>query len=123
MSAPPLHLEEPDPTFSLTDEVRRTILPGFDLDALEQLLARTRPEFRSTLIRSFQPTQGAGFSTGPLMIPDPVLQDLLHEVWAPRWEQFPEDAWDDPDMDRYPGKEIARARRNLKTAQDEQSEP
>jgi hypothetical protein len=110
----PLHLGEPDPTFALTDEVRRTILPGFDLDALERLLARTRPEFRDALLEGFQPTDGPGFSTGPLIIPDPILQDLLHEVWALRWEHFSEDAWDDPDTDRYPGKEIARARRNAR---------
>jgi hypothetical protein len=118
----PLRLSKPDRTFVLSDSVRTTILPGFDLDALERLLARTRPEFRDILLGGFQPIDGPGFSTGPLTIPDPILQNLLHEVWAPRWEHFPPDAWDDPDMDRYPGKEIARARRNARGEAD-QREP
>ena len=109
---PPFRLPEPDPSFSLSAEVRETIQQGYDLDALERLLAWTHPDARPILLEAFQPPKEPGLLGGAvMMIADPLLQEMLYEVWAPRWEWVPHEQWDHPDFARWPGKEIARARR------------
>lgn len=105
---PPFRLSEPDPSFSLSAETRKTIQQGYDLDALERLLAWVHPDARAIVLEGFQPPTEPGVLGGAvMMIADPLLQELLNEVWAPRWEWVPKDLWDHPDFARWPGKEIA----------------
>jgi hypothetical protein len=103
-------LESPDPGFRLTAEQRASVAPGFDMDALERLLAAVHPELRMPILSDFQP-QPPDVFLGPMKFEDPVLQALLNEVWAPRWDAVPDDRLDDPEMSRYPGHRIAKARR------------
>lgn len=110
-----IRLDQPDPTFRLTPEERASVRPGFDVDALERLLAAVEPEVRPILLRDFQqPKPGdlkpGEFVTPPVRMGDPALQPLLDEIWAPAWERFAPDLLDDDSL-HYPGKELARQRR------------
>jgi hypothetical protein len=113
MATPPttIKLPAPDPEFRLTPDERASVRPGFDVDALERLLAAVEPEARPILLRSFQaadPAEGV-----PLVLrvgDDPELQPLLDEVWAPFWEVRPKWAFrEDVDVP-WPGRELARKR-------------
>src|SRR4051812_13380522 len=44
--AQPIRLRAPDPHYHLAPEDRARVLPRFDADALERLLAMTRPDLR-----------------------------------------------------------------------------
>jgi len=110
-----IRLDAPDPDFRLTPEERASVREGFDVDALERLLAAVDPEVRPGLLHDFQlPHPGelepGEFVTPPTRMGDPALQPLLDEVWAPAWERFAPHALDEEGMN-YPGKEIARQRR------------
>jgi hypothetical protein len=48
---------------------------------------------------------------GLMKFEDPILQALLDEVWAPRWEGVPDEWLDDPEFGRFPGQEITKQRR------------
>lgn len=114
-SSETIRLDAPDPHFRLTPEERASVREGFDVDALERLLAAVEPEVRPGLLHDFQlPNPGelepGEFVTPPTRMGDPALQPLLDEVWASAWERFAPDALDDDRMN-YPGKEIARQRR------------
>jgi hypothetical protein len=114
-SSETIRLDAPDPHFRLTPEERASVREGFDVDALERLLAAVEPEVRPGLLHDFQlPDPGelepGEFVTPPTRMGDPALQPLLDEVWASAWERFAPDALDDDGMN-YPGKEIARQRR------------
>lgn len=104
-------LDAPDPAFRLTAEQRASIEPGYDVDALERLLAMMHPDLRAGTLSSFQPQPPDVIGGGLVRIYDPVLQALLDEVWAPRWENVPDEWFRDPDLARYPGREIAIRRR------------
>lgn len=108
---PSARLEAPDPAFRLTAEQRESIQPGLDLDALERLLAALHPARRAGTLSSFQRPPPEVIGGGLVRFQDPVLHALLDEVWAPRWEGVPDEWLDDPGMQRFPGREIARARR------------
>jgi hypothetical protein len=103
-------LRVPDHDFRLSAEQRASVQPGFDVDALERLLASVHPDLRMSILSDFQP-QPPDVFLGPMKFEDPVLQALLDEVWAPRWEAVPDDRLDDPELSRYPGHRIAKARR------------
>lgn len=110
-----IRLITPDPEFRLTPAERASVRPGFDVDALERLLAAVEPDARPILLDGFrQPSreelERGGFSTPPVRMGDPALQPLLDEVWAPAWERFAPDLLDDETVG-YPGKELARQRR------------
>lgn len=109
-----IRLPRPDPDFKLTPEERASVREGFDVDALERLLAAVDTHARPIILEGFrQPKRGEGepgvWDTPPITMGDPALQPLLEEVWASAWEQYPE-LLDDDDVN-YPGKRIARERR------------
>jgi hypothetical protein len=107
--AVPLRLDAPDATFQLSPQARAELAPVFDADALERLLRQIRPDMRGEILAHFQ--KGKLASGGHLVqIFDPHLQTILEEVWAPFWENAPDQALDE-DWYRMPGREIARARR------------
>jgi hypothetical protein len=86
------------------------VAAGFDVDALERLLAALHPGVQMPIFADFQP-QPPDVFLGPMTFEGPVLQALLDEVWAPRWERVPHETLDDPGFRRYTGHEIARRRR------------
>ncbi|HEX6038133.1 hypothetical protein [Longimicrobium sp.] len=110
-------LDAPDPSFRLTPAERASIQPGFDVDALEHLLAILHPDLRTDTLASFQRQAPGVIGGGLIRFEDPVLQALLDEVWAPRSENAPQDWFHDPDLRRYPGREIAMRRRGLEPTQ------
>lgn len=114
--AEPLRLEAPDAAFQLTAQDRAELAPVFDADALERLLRELRPDMRGEILAYFQ----KGKSSGHLVqIHDPHLQTILEEVWAPYWENAPDEALD-ADWYRMPGREIAKARRAAARARAQQ---
>lgn len=89
--AEPLRLEAPDPAFQLSAETRAALATGFDADALERLLQQIRPDMRGEILSYFQ----VGKSRGHLVeIHDPQLQAILEEVWAPFWDNVPDQGLD-----------------------------
>ena len=107
-NAAPLRLEAPDPTFQLTAADRAAVAPVFDADALERLLRQVRPDQRGEILSYFQVGNGA---RGHLVqIFDPQLQAILEEVWAPFWDDAPDQAIEE-NWYRMPGREVAQARR------------
>lgn len=107
----PLHLDEPDLGYRLTDEQRAQIRPPFDPDAVERLLQRADPEIRPFLTeRLFLQPDEQGWSHLS-RINSPVLQALLDEAWQPFWEGYPDHVLEDASMDAYPGRHLALARR------------
>lgn len=112
----PLRLEAPDAAFRLTPDDRATLAPPFDADALERLLREIRPNMRGEILSYFQ----AGTSRGHLVvIHDSRLQAILEEVWAPFWDNAPDQALEE-DWYRMPGRELALARRAAQRAQRDQ---
>jgi hypothetical protein len=110
----PLRLAVPSPDYHISAEDRARIPAGFDVTALERLLALVTPERRQEILAYFQkPKERRPISQGILVrLNDPELQALLEEVWAPMWDQV--GATDEEiieDVYRYPGREIALARR------------
>lgn len=100
-----LRLEIPDRSYSLAPGDRERIRESFDADALERLLRAVRPEYRSVILSRFQ-WDASGRSQGDLVeLPDPHLQALLADVWAPYWEQFPAEAYSEEDAP-IPGRPI-----------------
>jgi hypothetical protein len=100
----------PDPAFRLNAEERASVLPGFDVDALERLLSMYPPEGREQLLKRFQPTED-GRGRMLMRIDHPALQAVLEEVWAPHWLDYPDEAAIDAEVDYIPGREIAKQRR------------
>ena len=110
----PRHVEEMrmvqhDTSFHLSATERAQIRRGFDVDALERLLASVPTTRREEILSAFRiPT---GNKTEELWyIGDPGLQELLEAVWAPYWDRVPLAQIDKDDSGR-PGKRLARERR------------
>lgn len=118
---PSARLEAPDPAFRLTAEQRASIQPGFDVDALERLLAALHPALRAGTLSSFQRPPPEVIGGGLVRFEDPVLHALLDEVWAPRWANVPDEWLHDPDLQRDPGRELAMRRRGISSAPDDQT--
>jgi len=112
----PLRLAAPESSYRLPDSERAKLQHGFDADALERLLSMIRPEMREDLLKHFQIGDAAGRPLGRIVqMYDPQLQSVLEEVWAPMWDDFPDemlDARDDP----FPGRAVARQRRDAARA-------
>lgn len=106
-----------DETFRLDAATRGRVAPGFDVDALERLLQHldvlTRPlvldEFLLPEHRSNPPTPNQWWTLKAFT--DPVLNELLAEVWQPFWETQSDAMLADP-YSQYPGQEMARRRRH-----------
>ena len=117
MSSPeaqPMRLASADTGFRLDPQQRETINPGYDVDALERLLSMVRPDLRTELLENFQdrkkpvrPGQGWVYL---VQINDPKLQEVLEEVWAPMWDNAPDQALEE-NWYQWPGREIAKRRR------------
>jgi hypothetical protein len=115
MGVPPKALRAANPAngFQLDPRERARVAPGYDLVALERLLAHVTPDRRTEILRYFQFPEDRSVSLGLLMeIKDPQLQPLLEEVWAPMWDHV--GATDDQLADNtygYPGRTLAIERR------------
>ena len=99
----------------LTPEERASVRDGFDVDALERLLAAVEADARPIILHAFQPPAPGELEPGEFMTPptrmgDPTLQPLLDEVWATAWERFAPELLDSDEMN-YPGKQLAKERR------------
>lgn len=107
-----LRLEVADPTYRLSDADRAKLLPNFDAEALERLLAMTRPERRQDILKPFQVREN-GERLGHLVgLEDAELQKLLEEVWAPMWDHVgATDADIEANLYGWPGREVAKQRR------------
>lgn len=115
MTDPPSHpmrLAMPDASFRLTPQERARIRTGFDVDALERLLAAVVPGVRPEILEDFLiPERGSQDVSLLVRMGDPALQPLLDEVWAPMWELMGPDAIEKETAD-FPGRELARQRRD-----------
>ena len=116
MSTPPnprtVRLDAPDPKYKLTPLERASIRPGFDVDALERLLAAVEAPVRPILLGDFQAVAPGEPASALVKMGDPALQPLLDEVWAPIWERYPEMM--DRETKDFPGRKIARQRRDAR---------
>lgn len=113
-------LVTPDTGYRLPPEERAKVYPYFDADALERLLAAVSPEVRQVMLEGFQIPKPGEVGPQEWVVPtthigDPELQPLVEEVWATVWERRP-DLLDNDAFD-YPGKEIARRRREARRQQ------
>lgn len=115
MSTPeplPLRLPRADPAYRLDGADRARLLPGFDADALERLLAMVRPDRRPEILAHFRKREDGERPRHLVALDDPELQSVLEEVWAPVWDAVQAtDAELEGDAFGFPGREIARRRR------------
>ena len=122
MSAAPkqLRLDVPDAQYHLTPEQRARVIADYDADALERLLGMVRPDVRDELLSFFvwsdQPASIGTPSRKLTELPDPQLQAVLEEVWAPYWDHLPAEALD-REQAHLPGRDVARRRRELRQKQ------
>lgn len=108
----PLVLVRRDAGFRLTELQRRQVRPGFDLDALERLLAHVPAEHRDSLFLAFRAPRGNEVRE-LWYLGDPALQELLEQVWAPQWDRVPL-AVIEADQSERPGKRVAIERRRAR---------
>lgn len=109
-----IRLPSPDPSFHLKPEQRALVRPGFDVDALERLLASIIPEGRMVLLKGFQVPDPGQPAPMVVMIGDPTLKPLLDEVWLPMWAGQPE-VLTNPgfEADYWPGLGLARRKAGI----------
>ncbi|HYW07889.1 MAG TPA: hypothetical protein VE913_13095 [Longimicrobium sp.] len=117
MSSPeaqPMRLASADQSFRLDPQQRETISPGYDVEALERMLSMIRPDLRAEILENFQVRKKPiGLGEGwvyLVQINDPKLQEVLEEVWAPMWDNAPDQALEE-NWYQWPGREIAKQRR------------
>jgi hypothetical protein len=113
MSNPvPLRLTVADASYRLSHVERAKVLPGFDANALERMLAMVRVDLRQPILKHFQRRE-KGERLGHLVqLHDSALQALLEEVWAPMWDEVnATDAQIEANHFGFPGREIAKRRR------------
>jgi len=115
-----IRLAHADAKFHLSSDERSAVRRGFDVDALERLLAHLRPEVRSLVLQDFKyPARGEP-AANLIQMGDPSLQPLLDEVWAPMWE-FMQPGALETETKEFPGRELARQRR--RAALSKQKDP
>lgn len=108
---PELRLAITETTYHLAPAERVKVRPGFDVDALERLLGRIHPDRRAEILALFQ-HQPPNSRKELTFLGDPELQAILEEVWAPFWDELPESDLEDETMAIFPGREIAKKRRD-----------
>ena len=107
----PLRLAAPDATYRLSKEERAKVQEGFDVDALQRLVGMVRPDMRQELFVHFQVGEEVGPQRGRIVqMNDPELQRVLEEVWAPMWDDVPDEDLDVTN-DPLPGRTVAKQRR------------
>ena len=109
----PIRAASPAVDFHLTPTQRERVMTGFDLRALERLLAQVAPERREEILSYFLTPEPNTPRRGMLtQIKDPGLQILLEEVWAPTWDHV---GASDAELEKnelgVPGRDIAIQRR------------
>ena len=116
----PIRAVVPAADFHLTPIQRESLLPGFDVGALERLLAQVSPERRDEILSYFQQPEPNTPRRGMLTrINDAALQSLLEEVWAPVWDHIEaSDAELQINELGTPGRDIAIHRRALNRRDD-----
>ncbi|HEU4453058.1 MAG TPA: hypothetical protein VFR81_08355 [Longimicrobium sp.] len=115
----PLALRTPEMSYRLSAEDRAKVVTGFDVDALERLLRRVRPDMRVEVLRHFQAGVPGERKRGALTeFTEPELNPLLEEVWATMWDDAPDQALDEG-WYFYPGREIAKQRREQRRRAEE----
>ena len=107
----PLALRRPEANYRLSDADRAKVIAGFDVGALERLIGMVRPDMRVEVLRHFQVGEPGERKRGALtQFTEPELQAVLEEVWAPMWDDAPDQALEEA-WYFYPGREIAKQRR------------
>ena len=108
-----LRLITPEHDFRLDAVERGKVVSGFDVEALERLLGMVRPDMRGDILQHFQaPEEGVRARGALTEFFDPVLQEVLEEVWAPMWEGASDEELTSREKPYYfPGREVARLRR------------
>jgi hypothetical protein len=112
-----MSLPSPDPSYHISAAARMRLQPGVDPEALERLLQYFPPEARASHLEMFsiahvevdRDGRAPGDTTTLVRISDPVLQQLLEEVWQPYWAAVP-----DTELSSRggpPGRELAQRRR------------
>lgn len=113
-----IRLPSPDPSFRLTPAQRALVRPGFDVNALERLLASIIPEGRMLVLKGFQFPAPGQASPMVVEIGDPALKPLLDEVWLPMWqndlEALKNPGYEGYEADFWPGLELARQRAGIR---------
>lgn len=109
----------PDASFRLTPGQRASVLPSFDADELERLLAMVPPEVRPTLLSRFQPPRPGERPRLLVRLGHPALQAQLEKVWAPYWAGY-SDQEIDREVEYLPGRQVAKA---LRAARNPPSDP
>lgn len=118
-----IRLEQPERNYRLSAADRATVIPGFDVNALERLLASVTPELRTEVLSCFQRPTTAGERRGQLYrIHDPKLQAILEEVWAPMWDSATDQELA-ADVYGMPGRKVALQRRAERRAREEGTAP
>jgi hypothetical protein len=109
-----------DESFRLDVETRARVAPQFDLDALERLLQHLDAPGRGLVLDEFllpqYRTNAPGRNEWRILkgFTDPVLNELLAEVWQPFWDTQPDEMLTVPHS-QYPGQELARRRRRAQS--------
>ncbi|HET7230412.1 MAG TPA: hypothetical protein VFJ16_10450 [Longimicrobium sp.] len=104
-----IRLANPDASFHLSANERAAVRRGFDVDALERLLAHLRPEVRSIVLDDFKYPPPGEPPALLIQMGDPSLQPLLDEVWAPMWDHMRPGALGS-ETKEFSGRELARQR-------------
>lgn len=118
MSSPdalPLRLRVADQGYDLTPADRAKMRPGFDLEALQNLLRAVRPDMRAEILAHFQFSQDGVLRGNLVQFHDAELQPLLEEVWAPMWDELKATEADIIENTYgFPGRQIAIQRREAR---------
>lgn len=108
--SPSLQAITTDTTFRLSPAERASVLPYFDVNALERLLSLVPPNARARTLASFQVSR-PGESHGFLVrMGSPRMNAVLEEVWAPFWDGYSDEQMAGQPAE-FPGRQLARARR------------
>lgn len=106
-----------DARYRITAAARLRLKRGIDPDALERLLQHFPAESRASHLEMFSVHRVVADADGRIpdvavltRISNPVLQQMLEEVWQPYWDEF-----SDVELEEIsggpPGLELARRRR------------
>ncbi|MDB4912481.1 MAG: hypothetical protein JWM95_125 [Gemmatimonadetes bacterium] len=118
---------EPTPRMRLSDTQRSRIAEQWDADAVEKIANLLSPEDRRSFMEPLGGVPDDSVQVGAsrpgdayfiLTHPNPEIQELLEQMWAPFWETLPADALtnEGPGYRLLPGRKLALARRAARSA-------